>query len=66
MIPCPDCTKTFADDNALFQHWRWSHRKTQRRDTTADDVSLAEAASEAIREQIAGEPVEEWERPYLP
>lgn len=65
---CDECDRPFADANAIWQHRKWKHRAKPRdnphpaRDD--DEISYAEIAIEAQRKQRAGEPLEDWEKPY--
>lgn len=75
-VPCPDCARKFVDENALWQHRLWKHRRggadnpnprpkfsTDPNDAWDDD-SEADIAITAQRKQAAGEPLEPWEEAY--
>lgn len=66
---CGDCGKRCVDANALFQHRKFKHKAKSADNPKPpskfdDEISYAEIAIEAQRKQRAGEPLEDWEKPY--
>lgn len=67
-IHCEICQRRFVDTNALWQHRKFRHKAKPldnphpARDD--DDISYGDIPIEAQRKQRAGEPLEDWEKPY--
>jgi len=69
-LPCPYCTRHFADQNAVWMHARSKHAgkkvKHLRPVRDPEDESYASFFIKAQQDIAAGEPVEGWIRDMLP
>lgn len=67
-LRCENCDRRFVDANALWQHRKFRHKARSADNphprVDDDEISYAEIAIEAQRKQAAGEPLEDWEKPY--
>lgn len=70
-VYCPDCHRSFVDDNALYQHRKFRHGAPfyrKRRAPVRDDYdeSIADIAIGAELKALTGEPLDEFEASLVP